>query len=75
MSIYKKYRKARGITQKRMAELLDINLNTYRNYELGLRVMPYEVLIDFLRLRGEVDDLKLANLLEELYDFSQTNTF
>ena len=69
MSVYKKYRKARGITQERMAELLDINLNTYRNYELGLRVMPYEVLVDFLRLRGEVDDLKLANLLEEIYDF------
>lgn len=74
MSIYKKYRKSRGITQKRMAELLDVNVNTYRNYELGKRVMPYEVLIDFLRLRGETDDLKLANLLEELYDFSQTNS-
>ena len=68
MTIYKKYRLERGITQQEMAELLKINMNTYRNYELATRVMPYNILARFLKLRGKVDDIKLSKILEELYD-------
>lgn len=68
MTIYKKYRQERGITQQEMAKLLELNIDTYRNYELGRRVMPYNILARFLKLRGKVDDIKLSEILEELYD-------
>lgn len=66
MTLYKKYRKEQRYTQKEMAEKLNINLNTYRNYELGIRTMPYSILANFLLLRGYKEDIKLANILKEI---------
>ena len=61
----RQYRVENRFTQKEMAEKLNINLNTYRNYELGKRSMPYNILAKFLVLRGYEDDLKLARILNE----------
>lgn len=62
----KEYRVANRFTQKEMATKLNLNINTYRNYELGKRCMPYETLANFLELRGYEDDLKLAKILKEI---------
>lgn len=64
LTMYKKYRLENRYTQKQMANLLKININTYRCYELGTRSMPYNVLADFLLLRGYEDDIKLAKILK-----------
>lgn len=66
MTMLKKYRLDNRYTQKDMANKLELNLNTYRNYELGKRCMPYSVLAKFLVLRGNKDDRKLAKILQEL---------
>lgn len=66
MRILKEYRLKERYKQKDMAEKLNINLNTYRNYELGKRTMPYNVLADFLILRNEEDDIKLAKILKDI---------
>lgn len=67
LSMLRQYRVQNKYTQKEMANKLNINLNTYRNYELGKRCMPYNILAKFLILRGYKDDLKLAKILEEEY--------
>ena len=64
MTIYKEYRTENRLKQKEMADKLKINVNTYRNYELGKRSMPKHILADFLMLRGKDDDVKLANILK-----------
>jgi len=64
LTIYKKYRLDNRYSQKEMANKLNINLNTYRNYELGKRTMPYNLLAEFLLLRGFEDDIKLAKILK-----------
>lgn len=56
-----------GLTQEEMAEKLNISTNAYRNYENGIRVLPYNVLINFLKLRSSDEDLRLLNTLEGLY--------
>lgn len=61
----KKYREEKRYTQKEMANKLKINLNTYRNYELGKRCIPYNILANFLTLRGYKDDIKLAKILND----------
>lgn len=66
MSMIKKLRLDLGLTQEEMAEKLDISINAYRNYELGKRQLPYNVLIKFLKLRGFKQDLELVKILEEL---------
>jgi transcriptional regulator with XRE-family HTH domain len=60
----KQYRIKNRLTQKEMADRLNLNINTYRNYELGIRSMPYHILARFLELRGYKDDLKLAKILK-----------
>lgn len=66
MSILKKFRLEKELSQEEMAKKLDIHANAYRNYEIGKRMMPTNVLMKFLRLRAEANDLELANLLEEI---------
>ena len=62
----KKLRLDLGLTQEEMADKLDISTNAYRNYENGIRVLPYNVLINFLKLRAYEEDLRLVDILEEL---------
>lgn len=64
MTIYKEYRKENRLKQQEMADKLKINVNTYRNYELGKRSMPKNILASFLELRGKEDDIKLAKILK-----------
>lgn len=66
MSMIKKLRLELKLTQEEMAEKLKINICTYRNYEKGKRMLTYDVLIRFLKLRGNKQDLELVKILEEL---------
>lgn len=66
MSMIKKLRLELGLTQEEMAKKLNISINAYRNYEIGKRLIPYNVLIRFLKLRGYEKDLEMVELLEEI---------
>lgn len=66
MSQLKMYRIMNNYTQKEMAEKLGISIPAYWNYENGKRIMPTDVLIKFLELRGEKEDLKLVKVLKEV---------
>ena len=68
MTILKQLRTANRYTQKEFAKILGINFNTYRSYENGNREMPPKVLAKILRMRGTESDLKLAKILEDVYD-------
>lgn len=65
MTIFKRYRINNELSQKEMAEKLNVSLNAYRNYENGKRVITHEALIKFLNLRGYDKDLELAEVLQE----------
>lgn len=66
MTILKEYRIKERYKQRDMANMLNTNINTYRSYELGLRMMPYDFLANFLILRNNEDDKKLAKILKEI---------
>ena len=68
MTLLKEYRINNNLGQKEMAYKLNCSLPAYRNYELGKRIIPHNVLINFLKLRGKSQDLELASILEELYE-------
>ena len=63
----RKFRRELGLTQEEMAQKLKISTNAYRNYESGKRMLPYDVLINFLKFRSYKQDLELIKVLEELY--------
>lgn len=69
MTLYKKFRIENELSQKEMAKKLNISINAYRNYELGIRTMPSEILIKFLELRNCGDDYKLVEVLKEIYQY------
>lgn len=64
LTLLKQYRLKNKISQKEMANKLNINVYTYINYELGRRRIPYNILANFLEIRGYEDDLKLAKILK-----------
>ena len=66
MSMIKKLRMDLGLRQEEMAEKLDISVNAYRNYETGKRMLPYNVLIKFLKLRNNEKDIEMVKILEEI---------
>lgn len=66
MSMLKKLRRDLCLTQEEMAQKLNISTNGYRNYESGKRMLPYDVLIRFLKLRNYEQDLEVIKVLEEL---------
>lgn len=66
MSMLKKIRLEKELSQEEMAKKLEISPNGYRNYESGKRLLPTDVLIKVLQIRGYEDDLKLVAILEEL---------
>lgn len=68
MTILKQIRLANRYTQEQFANLLGLNLYTYRSYELGNREIPPKVLKKILKMRGTESDIKLAKILEEFYD-------
>ena len=61
----KQFRKGKGYTQQEMADALGVSLRCYRNYEQGLRSMPYEILSKFLFIRNNGNDRELSKILEE----------
>lgn len=67
MTLLKKYRINNDLVQKEMADKLNISLPAYRNYEIGKRVLPPEILLRFLKLRNYPSEEKLIKVLEELY--------
>lgn len=68
MTILKEYRKNNGLSQLEMANKLQCSFPAYRNYELGKRILPYNILINFLKLRERKQDIELAKVLEEIYE-------
>lgn len=61
----KQFRKEKRYTQQEMADALGVSLRCYRNYEQGLRSMPYEILSKFLFIRNDGNDRELSKILEE----------
>ena len=49
-----------------MSDTLGIIVRSYRNYEYGNRQIPYDILAKFLYMRNELDDRKLAKILDEI---------
>ena len=68
MTILKEYRINNNLGQQEMAKKLKCSLPAYRNYELGKRIIPHNVLINFLKIRGKEQDLELVTTLEEIYE-------
>ena len=71
MTILKKYRIDNDLVQKEMADKLGCSLPAYRNYENGKRIVPHDVLLKFLVLRGYEEDLPIIEALEEFYEIEQ----
>lgn len=68
MTILKEYRINNDMVQKEMADKLKCSISAYRNYESGKRIIPRDVLLKFLILRGYEEDLPLIEALREVYD-------
>lgn len=66
MSMFKRFRLEKELSQEEMAQKLKISTNAYRNYESGERLMPTDVLMRFLRIRATDSDIVLADVLEEV---------
>lgn len=67
MTILRQVRMKYNKSREEMAKELGVNYYTYRSYEQGLRVLPPKILKKVLLLRGEKEDKKLAEILEEVY--------
>ena len=65
MTLFKQFRLKNNLTQQEMADNLKISLHKYRKYELGKKIPPYKILVEFLLLRGKKDDIKIASILHE----------
>ena len=65
ISKLKNFRINNKYTQQQMADLLNISLGAYRNYEYGNRQMPYKVLSKFLYIRNNKNDRELSEILNE----------
>lgn len=68
MTLIRQIRKENRYTQKQFADLLGLNYYTYRAYDKGSREVPPKILAKVLRIRGNDSDLKLAQILEDVYD-------
>lgn len=61
------YRKKLKLTQRKMAEKLNIKFRTYLSYEYGERQVPVEICIKILELSGEENDIKIIECLKKVY--------
>ncbi|MHB1153529.1 MAG: LexA family protein [Eubacteriales bacterium] len=57
----KKFREAKGLSQTKIADMLNITRQAYNHYETGRRVPP----IDTLKLISEIFNITYGDLLEE----------
>ena len=68
MTVLKEYRINNNIKQVDMAEKLHCSIASYQLYENGKKTIPNRILLTFLKIRGTESDLRLAEILEELYE-------
>jgi len=61
------YRKKLGLTQKEMANKLNLIYRTYLSYEYGKRQVPVDICIKILELSGEENDYKIIRCLKKVY--------
>lgn len=54
-------RKAKGLKQKNLAELINISRDTYAQYEIGRRSPEYETLIKIANFHGVTVDYLVGN--------------
>lgn len=66
MNPLKEFRRKKHLSQQEMSDTLGITVRSYRNYEYGNRQIPYDILAKFLYMRNELDDRKLAKILDEI---------
>lgn len=66
MSDLKKYRLELGLTQKQMAEKMEVPYYTYIKYEQGQRKMPYQILGKFIEMRNRKADKEILKTMKEL---------
>lgn len=66
MNPLKEFRVSRHLSQQEMSDVLGVTVRSYRNYEYGKRQLPYDVLAKFLYIRNELDDRKLAKILDNI---------
>ena len=65
MSLLRRYRQEMDLTQEELAKKMGISVQAYRNYEKGIRPMPYKVMTSFLKVRDTKEDRKILKELEE----------
>lgn len=66
MNLLKEFRASKHLSQQEMSDVLGVTVRSYRNYEYGKRQLPYDVLAKFLYIRNELDDRKLAKILDDI---------
>lgn len=66
MNPLKEFRASKHLSQQEMSDVLGVTVRSYRNYEYGKRQLPYDVLAKFLYIRNELDDRKLAKILDDI---------
>ena len=66
MSDLKKYRLELGLTQKQMAEKMEVPYYTYIKYEQGKRKMSYQILGKFIEMRNRKADKEILKTMKEL---------
>lgn len=66
MSDLKKYRLELGLTQKQMAEKMEVPYYTYIKYEQGQRKMSYQILGKFMEMRNKKADKEILKTMKEL---------
>ena len=71
MTILKEFRINNELGQKEMADKLKCSCPAYRNYENGKRVMPNEILLNFLKLRNWEEDQDLIKVLGEIIEYGK----
>lgn len=65
MSIWKQIRKEHNLTQKEVAEQLNMSHQAISLFESGKRKVPNKFIIYYLKLRGNEDDLKLIEMIDK----------
>lgn len=73
MSIFKETRLILGLTQKDMANKLNVKYKTYLSYEQGYKMPPYKVVSCLLKIRNKGTDLELAKILDSMLENRRKN--
>lgn len=66
MTLFKEYRIKEGIKQQKMADKMKMPIWKYQRIENARRNPSPKEIMDFLNIRKYDDDIKLANILDEI---------